>query len=827
MTIENLSNMLPYLGYEDGAIIMKDGRICFFYEVDGVEYEGWKEEDYQGMVDLLEASLREMPLGTTLTKTDIYFRRQNQMEPINASYIETKRVEHFNKRKSIEHQSFIALSFAHEKAEKPAPNSTILARKGKNLPAVLLKGVENRIVQAKSKAGEFHSLINEMPGVVFRVMELDKIKLAICRYLDLDFEKTELDVNSEIEKKHNYLHVGNNIVSAISLYGQGETLMPFTEKRYNDKGFINPYPVAIHFPLQVPHVVTTTLTTVDMEKTLKPFKTEVLINKQLSGNSPLTRGSNDRALMVEESIDEVRRRKDGFVDLAVNIILFTDSYEEMQGSIEKTQQAIKSIYQAKYLKESWDIANIFFSSLPGNGWETVRTLMMPTKNALPYFHFTKPYISDQKGELLSDRFGRPTRVDLNRSDLTSKNRLVVGPTGTGKSFTEGVFISTAHERGEIQVIIDKGGSYKNLIKSLEGEYFEHKAENPMRFNPFATEIDPDGLHMLSPDKKIVLITFIKLLWKSTEHQEYLSKAENSLLLIWLEAYYEHLNASRKELLTRNQATEENVPTLRGFVYFIKEYDETKIKEKDAEYLRQKEFFNVNHFYTVMHPFIEGNYAGIFNAKEVLELSNYPLICFDLEGIQQDKVLYPIITMLVIELVFTHIAKFPDKLKHVILDEAWSFFTGEMAEFIALMYRTIRKNNGTATIITQSAQDVLDSELSNALIQNTQIYIVLDHKGKSTEPLRKIGLEDFHIKKIESIRKNWFIDSKTGLKGGRELFIKREDKSYNIYGIEVPIEQYVLLTTHPPERNHFNKLQKKYPLSRAIEEWKRDKEAMVF
>jgi len=541
MSIEKLSDILPYLGYENDSLIMKDGRICFFYDVDGVEYEGWQAEDYQSMIDLLEASLREMPLGTTLTKTDIYYRTENAMIPINDTYVEKKRCEHFNKRSSLEHQSYMVLSFAHEKAQKPAPNSTILARKGKNLPAVLLNGIETRISQAKAKASEFHSLINEMNGVSFRPMGVDEIKLTICRYLDLDFEKEDLDVHSEIEKKHNYLQVGNKLVTAISLHGQGETLKPFTERRYNDKGFLNPYAVAVHFPLQVPHIVTTTLTTVDMEKTLKPFKTEVLINKQLSGNSPLTRGSNDRALMVEQSIDEVRRRKDGFVDFSLNVLLYSDNYGDLNESIEKTQQAIKSIYQAKYLKESWDIANIFFSSLPANGWETVRTLMMPTKNALPYFHFMKPYISDESGELLTDRFGRAVRVDLNRADLTSKNRLLIGPTGSGKSFAEGVFITTAHERSEIQIIIDKGGSYKNLVKSLEGQYFEHKEESPMRFNPFACEQDKDGNFILSPDKKVVLVTFIKLLWKSTEHDEYLSKAENSILLIWLDAYFLELN----------------------------------------------------------------------------------------------------------------------------------------------------------------------------------------------------------------------------------------------------------------------------------------------
>lgn len=812
-----MSDILPYLGYEEGALVMKDGRICFFYEVDGVEYENWDKKQYVEMVETFESSFREMPIFTTLEKTDIYWEVPNQLQPANDSYLETKRCDHFNKRSSLKHKSYISLTFANEKASRPTPNSTVLARKGKNLPAKLLNDINNRIVQATAKANEFIALVGEIPGVEFRRLEKDEITTLVCQYLNLDFENTEHDIHNEVINSNSHLQIGNKLLNVLSIDGQGDELYPYGERRYGDKNFTNPYAISVHFPLQTPHIVITSMTKMDMETSLKPFKQEVLINKQLSGNSPMAKKGSERALMVEASIDQVRKRKDGFVDFSMSVIVFSEDNKKLQEGIEKTQRAIKGINQANYRLESWDIQNLYFAGLPGNSWENVRPIKMPTTNALPFFHYMKPYVSDTKGELLTDRQGVPTRVDLNHSDIDVMNRIIVGPSGSGKSFTTGVFISTAHERNEIQVIIDKGGSYQSLVKSLGGEYFEHSKERPLRFNPFDTDKDEEGNFILSDEKLTTLITFITVLWKSKGDGQFLEKAENTFLLIWLRAYYQHVNEQKKK------------PLLKGFVDFVKDYDKKKKNgpEKDEEYIKQVQFFDINHFATVLHPFTEGQYAAIFNNEDAMDLSNHRLICFDVDNIQRDKTLYPVVTMLIIELIFSHIAKFPVERKHVYLDEAWSFFTGEMGEFIQVMYRTIRKFNGDCSVITQGAQDILDSELSNALIQNSQVFIILDHKGKSTDALTKIGLEPFHVEKIKSIRKNWVINSKEGIKGGREIFIKRQDLSFNIYAIEVPIEQYCILTTKKEEKAHFIGLQEKYALNRAIEEWKKDKAAMVF
>lgn len=821
MKIEDLSEILPYKGFEqydkDGselnAVITKNGRICFIFEVDGVEYEGWNPDDYKRANQILESALREMPVNTTLQKTDIYYREMNNLVPGNDSYVEKHRCAHFNKRSVIRHKSYVSLSFASEKLNRPSANDTFLAKKGKFIPVTYLKEVFDRLPGVISKTNSFLAQIKQLPGVDFKRMDEEKVKSTICQYFNLDFSRETTEVNNMIENHHDFIKVGHKMVNVVSVVGQSEEVYDFGEKPYFSSSFYNPFANNIHFDLQIPHIVNTVITKVPVEKSLKDYKTEVLISKQLASNSPMAQKSANRAAVLEHQIAEVEERKDGFVECSINIVLYSDNLTELRSFRESTETAIKSMSLAKYLNESFDAQNIFFAGLPANGWENVRCMKMPTYNALPYFHWQKPYISDEKGELLTDRYGVPVRVDLNRADLTSRNRIIVGPTGSGKSFTEGSFISTADERKEIQIIIDKGGTYRQLMQSLGGHYLEHSEDKPMRFNPFAIDQDSEGNYVLSNDKTVVLQTFLTLLWKSKENNEYVSKAESSFLFDWIRAYYEHVNQVR------------SIPTLMGFTLFIKEYDRKKKEEGDAEYNMSIKFFDINHFITVLKPFTEGIYKNIFNNETSMNLAENKLICFDLEGIQKDETLYPIVTMLIIDLVFTHIAKYPDLMKHMILDEAWSFFTGDMSKFIAYMYRTIRKNNGTATVITQSAQDILDSELANALIQNTQVFVILDHKGKSTAPLSKIGIDPINVRKIESIRKSWTFDDGNGKKvrGGREIYIQREDKSFNIYAMEVPIEQYVLLTSTPIERNHFQRLLKKFDIDLAIDIWKRDNE----
>lgn len=828
MKIEELHHILPYKAFEEkdssgniiNALILKDGRICFLFHVDGVEYEGWGPDEYKRAVQIMESSFRELPMNVTLQKTDIYYKEPNNMQSQVKSYVDEQRCKHFNKRASLRHKSYIALSFAHEdKASKVASHSTMTAKKGQFIPKWAFKDIWERLTVAVSRTNSWYSQMSQLPGVEFKKMDENEIKTVIYQYMNLEWRDIDHEVHDMIQNNHDSIKIGHKLVNVISLIGQSEELYSFGTKDYFGSSFYNPWANVLHFDLQIPHIVNTVITKVPIAKALKDYKMESLINNQLSSNSPMGKKSSVRGAILDEQIALIEQRKDGFVEFSMNIILFSDNQNELRRYREMTETAIKSMSMAKYLNESYDAQNIFFAGLPGNGFDNVRSMKMPTTNALPYYQFMKPYISDENGELLTDRFGVPVRVDLCRPDLTSKNRMLFGPTGSGKSFTQGSFICTADEREEIQVIIDKGGTYKQLMQSLGGVYMEHTPERPMKFNPFEIEKNDDGTYLLTQEKTVVLVTFITLLWKSKEQGEFLNNAESTFLLRWIEQYYEGINNNIRDTAKDIKAT------LKGFTEFIISYDDEKRTSNDKKYLESVEFFNVRHFTTVMQPYTDGIYKDVFNNPKAMNLADNKLICFDLEGIQKDPKLYPIVTMLVIDLVLSHIAKFPNVIKHVILDEAWSFFTGDMAEFILYMYRTIRKHNGTATIITQSAQDILNSDLKDALIQNTQVYVVLDHTGKPTEPLKRVGISDINVKKIETIRKNWTIDDGYGnkVRAGREVFIQREDKSLNVYAMEVPIEQYVLLTSMPEERNHFQFLLKDNEIDLAIEIWKQDKE----
>ena len=109
--------------------------------------------------------------------------------------------------------------------------------------------------------------------------------------------------------------------------------------------------------------------------------------------------------------------------------------------------------------ESIDTANLFIANAPGNSDQNYRWLTMPGDNGAVYLNFITKYTSDLKGDLLTDRSGEPLLVNLFNEDLENQNAVVVGPTGSGKSFTMARFIVQRFDRGEPQIVIDVGGTY--------------------------------------------------------------------------------------------------------------------------------------------------------------------------------------------------------------------------------------------------------------------------------------------------------------------------------------------------------------------------------
>jgi type IV secretory pathway VirB4 component len=353
----------------------------------------------------------------------------------------------------------------------------------------------------------------------------------------------------------------------------------------------------------------------------------------------------------------------------------------------------------------------------------------------------------------------------------------------------GNFMTQRFERGARQIIIDVGGTYKNLMESLVGMncYFEYEPDHPLSFNPFLLEKREDA-YLLSSDKVNFLTALLSTIWKGTHSAIPLTPAERAIFVRIIPAYYAYLNENRKEK-----------PSMKGFYYWFKKQDQEN--RSGEEYRSEMQFFNVAQFLVVLKPFVEGEYRDVLNAEREIDISHLPLVCFDMAKVKSDPGLYPVVSMLITELALDQVRKFPSDQKYIYMDEAWSMLSDSMGDWVESMYRTIRKNNGSMCIITQGIDEIIESAVGSAIIANAQTQIILNHTDKNqvAKVARHLGFTAHEVDKINSIRKG---------KGYRELFIKQGDVG-KVYCLEVCPHLDAVLSSKPVERNYLRELTKRY------------------
>lgn len=123
------------------------------------------------------------------------------------------------------------------------------------------------------------------------------------------------------------------------------------------------------------------------------------------------------------------------------------------------------------------------------------------------------------GIRLGDRLtGKPVHVDLSdepvkRGICTNRNKFILGPSGSGKSFFTNHLIRSYYEQGTHVVLVDVGHSYKGLCDLVGGYYFTYDEKNPIRFNPFYIA---EGDH-LDTEKKASRPCYLPSGKKTTKH----------------------------------------------------------------------------------------------------------------------------------------------------------------------------------------------------------------------------------------------------------------------------------------------------------------------
>jgi conjugation system TraG family ATPase len=399
------------------------------------------------------------------------------------------------------------------------------------------------------------------------------------------------------------------------------------------------------------------------------------------------------------------------------------------------------------------------------------------------------------GIRLGDRLtGKPVHVDISdepvkRGICTNRNKFILGPSGSGKSFFTNHMVRSYIEQGTHIVLVDVGHSYKGLCDMVKGYYFTYDEKNPIRFNPFYIA-EGDNL---DTEKRESIKTLLLALWK--KDSESFTRSEYVALSNALQLYYEHLAKDADLFPCFN--------TFYEFLHedFVKVLTKDKVKEKD---------FDVNNFLYVLRPYYKGGeFDYLLNATQNLELLKERFIVFELDNIKDHPILFPVVTIIIMEVFISKMRKLKGVRKMILIEEAWKAIAKEgMAEYIKYLFKTVRKFYGEAVVVTQEIEDIISSPVvKQAIINNSDCKILLDqskYQNKFDGIQELLGLTEKEKALILSINK-----ANDPAKKYKEVFISLGGMLSKVYRTEVSLEEYLAYTTEETEKVKVAQYTQKY------------------
>lgn len=477
-----------------------------------------------------------------------------------------------------------------------------------------------------------------------------------------------------------------------------------------------------------------------------------------------------------------------------NVISWAESEEEL-ARIRNDVGAQLALMGCTPHHNTVDVPALFWGGIPGNegdfpAEESFYTFLEP---ALCFFTAETNYRSSPSpfGIKMVDRLtGVPIHLDISdepmkRGVITNRNKFILGPSGSGKSFFTNHMVRQYWEQGAHMVIVDVGNSYKGLCELIhkksggrDGIYFTYTDEEPICFNPFYTD---DGVFDI--EKRESVKTLILTLWKRDDEAP--TRAEEVALSNAVNLYLSELKKNPKL-----------VPSFNTFYEFVDSDYRRLLRQKNV---REKDF-DIDGFLNVLEPYYRGGeYDYLLNSGEQLDLLAKRFIVFELDNVKDHKILFPIVTIIIMETFINKMRRLKGIRKVIVIEEAWKAIAKEgMAEYLKYLFKTVRKYFGEAVVVTQEVDDIVSSPIvKTTIIDNADCKILLDQRkyiNKFDQIQAMLGLSEKEKAQILSI--NMANDPSRLYK---EVWIGLGGVQSAVYATEVSAEEYLTFTTEEREK----------------------------
>ena len=670
--------------WTETAFLTKSGDLGMVLNVTGVDYESLDNGEQQYAVKRLESALKSFGEGfhvyQYLFKTnrpEIPFARYDD-ELIDAAidqrrqYFESKR----DRLYEVELFYVMVLEGARSKtgilsalARMPRdPQGAIRELKAQftndNMKVLLRKQIDADMVRLEQCVQNFNRHLADLMPIEIqgqqaqfsffrRLLNFDDWRIAgkpqSTQYLDFQV------VNSNIEAERDHLRVGDHFVRILTMKEAiAETRPLVFDRLFKIEG--NFYVVTEWTPLSMAKARK------EVDKRRRHFNMSKSGFVSQIGSDPAK--ANQRDVLIDESKQAdienlgecLRALGDGQTlgDFSLTVVLYGTDLQTINQEIGEFSSVFTNADGALFT-ETYNQLNALFATVPGNYAQNLRKMYLLNSNYADLsFLFTihpgektNPHLRSEYLAVLETDNATPYYLNLHNGEVA--HTLILGMTGSGKSFLCNFLLTNAQKYRPQTYIFDIGGSFQSLTEIFGGTYLNVGQESrDFTINPFSLPETKENLQFL--------FSFFRVLIEGNDKRYRLDFKEERKL--W-------------EAIGRMYVVAPEQRTLSTFSQIIGE-----LKERLHRWTK------------------EGQYGFLFdNIEDTLSFASFQTFNFAGWG-DAPEVLEPLL-FYVLHRASNEIAN-PEKLatfKTFLLDEAWLFIKNETIPATSLL---LKKLGGSIT-----------------------------------------------------------------------------------------------------------------------------------
>lgn len=798
-------------------------------------------DEYFSFSNLLSAIMATLGDGYAIHKQDVFTRRTfHNSDDGNKEFLSRCYFRFFEGREYTDCTTYITITQENKKSR-------------------LLSYDKKKWTDFLVKIGKVRDQLQDR-GISSRYLSAAEARAFVDRYLSQNYTDKYVSLNN-FKVRDDHIGIGKRKFKIYSLVDVDSIVLPTLIRPYTDIE-VNNIRMPVDMMSMIDNVPGASSIVYNQVVFIPNQKQELArLAKKKNRHASLPNPSNQIAVEDIKKVEElVARENKQLVYCHFNLLVTVGKDADLQKCTNYLENAFGRA-GIQISQRAYNQLELFVSTFPGNCYSLNKDYdrFLTLSDAAGCLMYKEKSVKSEDTPLkvyYTDRQGVPVAIDLSgkegRTKLTdNSNFFCLGPSGSGKSFHMNSVVRQLWEQNTDVVIVDTGNSYEGLCDHVGGKYISYTEEHPITMNPFRIQKDE-----LNVEKMDFLKNLIMLIWKGSSAVP--TKIEELLIEQVISEYYEtyfngfkgynktQADALHKKLLIETATDGRPADTGQHVEDSIRERIREMEDRRKALVVDELSFNSFFEYSTQRLPFIcvenrisgidissynyslsefyrGGTYERTLNENIDSSLFDETFIVFEIDTIKDNKTLYPLVTLIIMD-VFLQKMRIKKNRKLLVIEEAWKAVASPMmAEYIKYLYKTARKFWAMVGVVTQELQDIIGSPIvKEAIINNSDITILLD-QGKFKERFDDIksvlALTDVECGKIFTINR---LENKSGRSFFREVFIRRGIVS-DVYGDEEPRECYMTYTTERAEKEALKLYKRELRCShqQAIEAYCRD------